>query len=115
MPTEAEIAQLEGAARDAAIKRTCDFLRPDGKPIGERGTSSKLRILNGGLTAAQRDYDYLSLGGTAVPLDNGSMVRLPGGAGTITLRPITSTPGSPAVDVNIPGIIQRKLHYWSAP
>ena len=54
-----DLAQLEGAARDAAIKRTCDFLRPDGKPIGERGTSSRIRVMSGGLTAAQQDYDYL--------------------------------------------------------
>lgn len=111
LPTEAEITQLEGAARDAAIKRTCDFLRPDGKPIGERGTSSKIRLMSGGLTAAEQDYGYLSLGGTPVPVANGSMVRLPYAAGTVTLRPLTSMPESPAIDVNMPGIIYRRLHY----
>jgi len=111
VPTEADIARIEGAAREAAIARTCDFLRPNGQAIGERGTSSKLRMMSGGLAAAQRDYDYLSSGSTAVPFDNGSMVRLPGGAGTITLRPVTSTPGSPAIDINIPGVIRRRLHY----
>ena len=109
--SEADIARLEGAAREAAIARTCDFLRPNGQPIGQRGTSSSIRVLSGGRAAAQRDYDYLSVGGTAVPFDNGLMVRLPGSAGTVTLRPVTSTPGSPAIDVTIPGIIFRKLHY----
>ncbi|RYC33466.1 hypothetical protein D3273_03060 [Lichenibacterium minor] len=112
LPSEAEIAQLEAAVRDEYIKRTCDFLRPDGKPIGEQGTSSKIRVLPGGLIAAQRDYDYLSSGGASIPLRNGSMTQLPGGAGTITLRPVTSTPGSPAIDINVPGVIQRKLHYF---
>ena len=111
LPTEAEIAQLEGAVRDAAIKRTCDFLRPDGKPIGERGTSSKIRVMSGGIGAAQQDYDYLSQGGTPVPFTEGSMVRLPYAAGMVTLRPLTSTPGSPAIDVNIPSAIYRRLHY----
>jgi len=65
----------------------------------------------GGLAAAQRDYDNLSAGSTVVPFDDGSMVRLPGEAGTVTLRPVTSTPESPAIDINIPGVIRRRLHY----
>ncbi len=109
--SEAEVERLERAVREAAIKRTCDFLRPDGKPIGERGTSSKIRVMSGGLAVAQQDYDYLSQIGTPVPFAEGSMVRLPYAIGTITLRPLTSTPGSPAIDVNIPGIIYRRLHY----
>ena len=111
IPTEAEIARVEAAAKEAAIARTCDFPRPDGQPIGQRGRSSKIRIMSGGLAAAQRDFDYLGVGGTGIAFDNGSMVRLPGGAGTVTLRPITSTPASPAIDINIPHVIQRKLHY----
>ncbi len=109
--TEADIARIEGAAKEAAIARTCDFLRPNGQPIGRPGSSTRTRLMFGGLSAAQRDYDYLSAGGTAAPFDDGSMVRLPGEAGTVTLRPVTSTPGSPAIDVNVPGVVRRKLHY----
>lgn len=65
----------------------------------------------GGLAAAQKDYDYLSEGGIPVPFNKGSMVRLPYGDGRVILRPTTSTQGSPAIDVVIPGIITRKLHY----
>jgi hypothetical protein len=46
----------------------------------------------GGLAAAQRDYDNLSAGSTVVPFDDGSMVRLPGEAGTVTLRPVIRFP-----------------------
>lgn len=63
-----------------------------------------------GLRAAQQDHDDLKLGGVPVPFSEGSMVRLPHGAGTITPRPLTSTTGSPAIDVDIPGAIYRKLH-----
>ena len=111
VPTEADIARIEGAARQAAIARTCDFLRPNGQPIGRRGTSSDIRRMTGGLPAAQRDYNYLSTGGTPLAVPDGSRVKLPGEAGFITLRPVTSTPGSPAIDINIPGVIFRKLHY----
>ena len=63
-----------------------------------------------GLAAAQQDYDYLSEGATPVPFSKGSMVRLPYGDGRIIFRPTTSTQGSPAIDVAIPGVITRKLH-----
>ena len=66
--------------------------------------------LAGGLPAAERDYAYLSVGGTPMPFTNGSMVRLPFSNSRIILRPVTSTPGSRAVEINIPGVIERKLH-----
>ena len=111
VPSEADVARMEGAAREAAIQRVCDFLRPDGKPIGGRGTSTSIRVMSGGLAAAERDYAYLSVGGTPMPFTNGSMVRLPFSDASITLRPVTSTPGSPAIDIKIPGVIARKLYY----
>jgi hypothetical protein len=112
VPSEADVARIEEAVRNAYIKRTCDFLKPNGTPVGERGTSAKIRLLPGGLTAAQRDFDYLSLGSDPIPFNNGWMARLPGDAGVITLRPTTSTPESPAVDVNMQGVVRRRLHYF---
>ncbi|RYB03241.1 DUF1073 domain-containing protein [Lichenibacterium ramalinae] len=109
--SEADVARMESAAREAAIQRVCDFLRPDGKPIGERGTSTTVRVMSGGLPAAERDDAYLSVGGTPMPFANGSMVRLPFSDARITLRPVTSTPGSPAIGINTPGVVERKLHY----
>jgi hypothetical protein len=46
-----------------------------------------------------------------MPFANGSMVRLPFSDARITLRPVTSTPGSPAIGIDIPSVIERKLHY----
>ena len=57
VPSEGDIARMESAAREAAIQRVCDFLRPNGKPIGEPGTSTRIREMPGGLQAAQRDFD----------------------------------------------------------
>ena len=109
--TEAEIAQLEGAVRDAYVERVCTFLRPNGKLIGEEGTSPYIRRRPDGIQAAQRDFEYLSAGGTVVPFTKGSMVRLPYGAGTITLRPITSTPLFLAIGITVPGSEYYKTHY----
>ena len=109
--SEADVARMESAAREAAIQRVCDFLRPDGKPIGERGTSTKIRVMSGGLPAAERDDADLSVGGTPMPFASGSMVRLPFSDARIILRPVTSTPGSPAMDIKIPDVIERKLHH----
>ena len=111
IPTEADIARVEAAARDASIARTCDFLRPGGQPIGEEGTSPHIRELPGGLPMALRDFYDLRVGGKDVPFAKGSMVRLPYGGGTVTFRPVSSTDGSPAIDVNIPDVIRMKLHY----
>lgn len=111
MPSESEILSLERATKDAYVARACDFLRPNGEPLGIRGTTSKIRLMPGGASAAQDDYDYLSMGGTPLVMPNGSGVRLPYGAGTVVLRPNSTSTGDPAIDVNIPGLIRRKLHY----
>ena len=60
---------------------------------------------------ALRDFYDLRVGGKDVPFAKGSMVRLPYGGGTVTFRPVSSTDGSPAIDVNIPDVIRMKLHY----
>ena len=111
VPTEADVARMGGAAREAAIQRVCDFVRPNGQPIGREGTSPDIRILPGGLVAAQSDFDYLSVGGMQLPMPNGSRILLPGGAGFVMLRPITSTPNSPAVDINLRDVFRMKIHY----
>ena len=111
VPSEADVARMEGAAREAAIQRVCNFVRPNGQPIGREGTSPDIRILPGGLVAAQSDFDYLSVGGTQLPMPNGSRILLPGGAGFVMLRPVTSTPKSPAVDINLLDAFRMKIHY----
>ena len=111
VPSEADVQRVEAAARTAAITRVCDFLRPDGHPIGRPGSSSTIRLMPGGLSAAQRDYDYLSAGGIPVPFDKGSMIGLPGNGGSVMLRPVSTSTGAPAIDISIPGVIRRKLHY----
>ncbi|WP_207210895.1 hypothetical protein, partial [Lichenibacterium minor] len=50
-------------------------------------------------------------GGEQLPFTKGSMVRLPYGAGTITLRPITSTPLFLAIGITVPGSEYYKTHY----
>lgn len=110
--TSSEVEAVEVALRQAVYQRTCDFVRPDGKWIGEaQSRNTRVRTLPGGLEAAQEAYDYLSKGGVQAPFDKGLRVTFPGQAGNVLLRPETSTDRSPAVDVNVTTLGSAKLHY----
>ncbi len=104
VPTESDVQFVEQVAAEAAIKRVRDFVMPEGNPIGVQGNSFRIRVIPGGdLAEAQKTYDYLSVGGTPQPFSAGKLVRLPGNAGYIGLRPNSSSPNSPAVDITVPG------------
>jgi hypothetical protein len=98
-----------GAARGAA--RVTELLRPGGRLIGQAGTSSGIRILQGGQTAAEALFGQLSKGGEIVKGTSypGTLVRLPGG-GQVGFRP-TSTSGPPTIDVNIEGLGIREIKF----
>ena len=107
-----EVEAVELALREAVYQRTCDFVRPDGRWIGEAlSRNTRVPTLPGGLEAAQNAYDYLSKGGIPVPFERGSRVTFPGQAGTVLLRPETSSEGSPAIDINVEALGPAKLHY----
>jgi hypothetical protein len=112
VPSEAAIERLNAVVEAAAIKRVTDKVMPDGKPIGRPGKGADVRELPGGLEAAKALFDYLRVGGQMLDRPNlaGTLVKLPGRAGYLTLRPI-STSGSPAVDINVPGVAFDKIHF----
>ncbi len=94
-----------------------DILMPGGKPIGRPGRGEGIREVVGGLPAAQALFDRLTRGGTPntppTYARKGHGFDLPGG-GWVTLRPISKSDGSPAIDVNIPGIPQdvlKRIHF----
>jgi hypothetical protein len=111
-PSPEALARLDAAIEAAAIKRITDKVMPGGKPMGQRGRGEDVRELPGGLQAARSLFDYLRIGGQVVekPGLNGTLVKLPGRAGYITFRP-RSTTGSPAIDINVPGITFDKIHF----
>jgi hypothetical protein len=96
------------AAGDSTI---ADLLQPDGKLIGQAGSSSRIRILKGGQAEAEILFRRLSSGGELVRGTSypGSLVRLPGG-GQVGFRP-TSKSGPPTIDVFIEGIGIREIKF----
>lgn len=89
-----------------------NLLLPSGTPIGKPGSQRKNRVVSGGMAAAQRLFQQLSLGGS----DNtpatypGKGVDLSGGIGWVGLRPISKS-GPPTIDVKIPGIPIGKIKF----
>lgn len=84
---------------------------PDGQPIGWRGNDPSVRELPGELQAAKDLFDYLAVGGNVrLANDKITVVELPGKAGFVTLRPVSDS-GSPALDINVPGVIFDKIHF----
>jgi hypothetical protein len=97
----------------AKVARTAeDILRPGGYLIGNAGTSSKIRILQGSADDAAKLFDELAAGGrprtgTTYP---GRIVELPNG-GVVKLRPSGTTGNFPTIDVDIPGIGIREIKF----
>jgi hypothetical protein len=110
-PNQAALDRLNDAVEAAAIARAMTKLMPGGAPIGIRGNDPSIREISGGLQAARNLFDYLRVGGR-IQLQNDKIivVQLPAKAGYVTLRP-RSNSGSPAVDVNVPGIPFDKIHF----
>ncbi|MFM6929014.1 MAG: RHS repeat-associated core domain-containing protein, partial [Bdellovibrio sp.] len=86
-------------------------IKPNGQLIGEAGSSSRVRIVPGGLQEAQNMYSGLCKGGTPSTPSNysGQMVRFSDG-GVVGLRP-SSASGPPTIDINIPGMTGIKIKF----
>lgn len=85
--------------------------------MGNPGSSGQIRRVNGGLPAAQKMFDELAAGGVDITppgyggKSGGKLVQLPDG-GTVGLRPVSSSADrSPSLDVSIPGVPFRKIHF----
>jgi hypothetical protein len=107
-------AQQGQAAQTAAPPPTQgieDLLRPGGSLIGSAGSSSKIRIIKGGLRDAEKLFEQLSGSGTRVTGSSypGTLVRLPNG-GSVGLR-YSSTSGPPTIDVTVQGVGIREIKF----
>lgn len=86
---------------------------PGGQQVGRPGASSGIRRVDGGLPEAQKMFEKLAAGGKDVtpPGYPGQLVERPNG-GRVGLRPVSSSADkSPSLDVNIPGIPVKKIHF----
>lgn len=102
-----------GASATKGVRSASDVLMPGGQQVGRPGASSGIRRINGGLPEAQKMFDELTVGGKDVtpPGYPGKLVELPNG-GRVGLRPVSSSADkSPSLDVNIPGIPVKKIHF----
>jgi hypothetical protein len=91
--------------------RATELLRPGGRLIGLAGTSSRIRILQGGQAEAEALFGQLSKGGQIIEGTSypGTLVRLPGG-GQVGFRP-SSASGPPTIDVTIEGLGIREIKF----
>jgi len=110
-PRQEALDRLNAEIRTAAIKRVTEKLMPGGVPIGSGGTGRRVRELPGGAQAAKDLFDDLRVAGRVL-LENDkiTVVELPGDAGYVTFRPVSES-GSPAVDINVPGIPFIKVQF----
>jgi hypothetical protein len=108
------VAWARGLAAASEVMTSADVigvLRPGGSLIGEAGTKSSIRLLQGGVEEAQVLFGRLTHGGEAVRGTTypGTLVRL-GDGGTIGFRPI-STSGPPTIDVSVKGLGIREIKF----
>ena len=110
VPSNQDIAAINAVIRNVVLGRVTGFVMPSGHPIGRSGGGHDIRVVAGGENAARAAFGYLSVGGTDVtPSDYaGTLVQLPGNVGYIGLR---SSSSGLAVDLNLPGVPYRTLHY----
>ncbi len=89
---------------------------PDTGYFGKKGqsSSSAVRNLSGGETAAKQFFEEKTKGFTQeikLPEGKGVLRKLPDGS-TITYRPISSSDGTPVVDIGTGGVLKpQKIHF----
>lgn len=109
----AEATGVTGTAAGAGLlaREAAGVLKPAGKLIGQAGSSSQVRLLQGGQAEAGQLFQQLSKGGETVKGTNypGALMRI-GEEATVGLRP-TSKSGPPTIDVNIPGLNIREIKF----
>lgn len=93
VPSSQDLDTMRGAIEAASVRRVTDFVMPNGNAIGSPGDSFRIREVPGGLDAATAAFNYLKVGGTIVPGSDyaGTLVRLPGKAGYVGLRPVSTS------------------------
>lgn len=90
------------------VTNPVDLLKPGGRLVGEAGSSSRIRLLQGGETEARPLFEQLTRGGRVLENSTfpGTLVEFPGG-GKIGFRPISKS-GPPTIGVFIRGSALRR-------
>ena len=88
-----------------------EILMPNGKPIGQRGNRSDIRVIKGGDKEARKIFDKLrKTGKPSTPKGyDGKGVKLPNGD-WVGYRP-NSKSKLPTIDIKIEGIPFKKIHF----
>ena len=89
-----------------------DILRPDGKAVGAKGTSSGIRTVSSSELDDIEKY-LMNLGSEKMPKDlsypNGTWYKLPNGQGRFGIR--NSKDFGKTIDINVPSIPSvKKIH-----
>lgn len=114
-PRQEALDRLDTAIEAASIKRVADKVMPYGRPIGRRGSGPDVRELTGGNAIAEELFEYLRVGGTEHRSEpNLTVIQLPGKAGFLTFRERSGS-GDSAIDINVPGVTIKRLHFPEAP
>lgn len=87
-----------------SFQRIEALLKPEGRLLGQPGSSRRIRMLPGGLEAATELFEKLAEpGGKKLVADYpGTLVEIPE-VGRVGLRPV-SVSGPPTIDVRVSGI-----------
>ena len=100
-----------------AMKDTYPYTK-EGK-FGVKGKNVRIIKTSTSKDTAEDFYHQISKGGTEEPLSNGKGVKTTLDDGTIIVhRPVTSTPDSPAVEIQrsaSPEIADQKIHFIKEP
>lgn len=109
-----QVAQeLQAAATSG--ERVRNLLMPGGQLLGQGGSSSRIRIMQGTAQDAEALFSKLAQGTRIVPHPGrgvlGKLAQLPNGD-FIGLRYVSKS-GPPTIDVNIPGIAIKEIKFLS--
>ena len=105
--TGMNVAQALAGKGGNSVNNIMNILKPGGSLIGSPGTSSNIRMMDGGLSAAQNLFSKLTQGGTLIQSSSysGQLYQLANG-GTVGLRTLSTRSGKnivATIDVNLPG------------
>lgn len=109
-----EASTLSAVEQNAESMKETYPLTPSGY-FGEKGKNVRIIKSPDPITTARDFYSRIRAGGDVSPLPNGkgTMTKLSDGT-LIVYREVTSTPGSPAVEITVSGsktIKNQKIHF----
>jgi hypothetical protein len=107
-----ELAPPQPSSAEELLERIRELFVPGGEPVGEPGRRASVRVLPGGIEAAQRFFDELRQLGEETETDaySGLLVQF-GEEGRVGLRSVSKS-GEPTIDVGLQCVPEiRKIKF----